>query len=195
MAEQPEAILWADVGDRLGIGVATLRELRASFGDALGLPGGRTVREDVVPALAKILILRERGEGDEEIQRRLRDDPALGDVSPRADWPEVILDRMGDSGTESEGHELPEELPADRSPRWELYRTGSEDEEEKGDYWMIHRLLSTEARKDREILYMVLESIQRLTLEVRDLRYALLISTSRKDRKKGIKSVSRLLSG
>ena len=59
----------------------------------------------------------------------------------------------------------------------------------------LRREIATGAVSERELVLHLMQQVRRLTLEVRDLRYAFLLASSRKDRKKGIKAISRLLSG
>lgn len=59
----------------------------------------------------------------------------------------------------------------------------------------LRREICTHAVEERELLYRMHQLLQTLRLEVRDLRYAFVLASSRKDRKRGRRGISQLLSG
>jgi asparagine synthetase B (glutamine-hydrolysing) len=58
----------------------------------------------------------------------------------------------------------------------------------------LRREIAMNTHSDRELMLHLTQCVRKLALEVRDLRYAFLLASSRKDRKKGVKALSRLLS-
>lgn len=81
-------ILWADVREKLGISVSTLRSIRQRFGSLLGLSGTKKVSSKVIPTIQLINSLRNSGVEDHEIEKELlkgRDEEG---------WPDEILRRI-----------------------------------------------------------------------------------------------------
>jgi hypothetical protein len=62
----------ADVGETLGMSVPEMRAVRNRFGELLGLAGGNRIPEELVPVIALIHRLRQRGMPDNDIERELR---------------------------------------------------------------------------------------------------------------------------
>lgn len=188
-------ILWADVGERLGLNVAALRNLRTTFSSALRLDNSRTVRESIVPVLAHIESLRQQGIPDDEIRDR------IGELPKGREWPEEVLARMEEAATATARVALPP-LPPAAGSAMEPRQAGSMgladasvDASIREMVFDLRRDITTSTVSERELLHHLMQCVQRLTLEVRDLRYAFLLASSRKDRKKGIRAISRLLSG
>ncbi len=172
-------LMWADVGERLGLGVEEIRGIDKAFRDYLGL-SPRQIPERLLPVISFIAELRRQGMSDTEIQNRL--DGIRGDNS----WPDDILIRMT---TEPIAIQAPDTVPepifelADESPEV-LWRRMFTDLRCEIEYLAV---------SEREILHRINQNLQRLTAEIRDLRYALLLSSSRKNRRKGKRDVSGLL--
>jgi hypothetical protein len=57
----------------------------------------------------------------------------------------------------------------------------------------LRREICTNTVSEKEQIQRLVQVVERLITEVRDLRYALVMAASRKDRKKGLKGLSRLL--
>lgn len=55
--------------------------------------------------------------------------------------------------------------------------------------------ICSQAVEQREILHRMNQLLQDLVLEVRDLRWAIILSSSRKERKRGNRTITKLLSG
>lgn len=174
-----------------------------AFGDLLGLGATRGVPESLVPVISLIVRLRTTGIPDGEIERRLKA------VREGDTWPEDILARMEAAATA-----IPEEMPpppqvapgpraaepvaglppvsfplAPIDPPTILEATARELVMD------LRREICTHTVEERELMYRMNQLLQNLILEVRDLRYAFVLASSRKDRKRGRRSLSRLLSG
>jgi hypothetical protein len=101
-------------------------------------------------------------------------------------WPDTYLERLEQCATRMEETSFLEE---------------TEDQFSSNNIEARIRTLILDLRAEiserdigqRELMLRTLETLQKLKLEVRDLRYALLLATSRKDRRRGLRWVSRLL--
>ncbi len=190
-------LLWADIGETLGMTVPEMRALRITFGDVLGLGGGSRVSECLVPIIALIRRMQQRGVSDADIEKDLREG-RVGDA-----WPEEVLARMEAAATAAPLPSQMPDLPEDATPAGpNLYLVkpvqpgGDIPEFTARELVMdLRREICTATVEERELLHRMNQLLQSLILEVRDLRYAFLLSSSRKDRKKGRRSISRLLSG
>jgi len=241
---------WADIGETLALTVPEMRAIRASFGEVLGISQDNRVSAGLVPVIALINGLRQRGMPDDDIIRQLRDS-RVGEG-----WPEAVLARMqsaaaaalpnspapvGTPAGDGRGDYEPIETAEDaKGVDSEMRRAtggclrkgerGSEDSESKirqgtahgeqtygnaGLYLLkpqqsspeiteataremvmdLRREICTHTVEERELLHRMNQLLQNLILEVRDLRYAFLLASSRKDRKRGKRGISRLLSG
>lgn len=172
-------LIWADVGERLGLTVEEIRGIDRTFRDYLGL-SPRQIPERLLPVIRFIAALRRQGMPDTDIQNRL--DGIRGDNS----WPDDILTRMA---TEPVSMQVPDAVsesvpePADEPPE-ALWRRMFMD---------LRCEMEHLAVSEREILHRMNQNLQRLTAEIRDLRYALLLSSSRRNRKRGKRDISGLL--
>ncbi len=187
-------LLWADVGETLGMSVPEMRAVRNRFGELLGLAGGNRIPEELVPVIALIHRLRQRGMPDNDIERELRESQVAGS------WPEAVLARMQMAATAPvarEAHEQVEEQSLPQSPpALYLVKPSATDTTEATARELVtdlRREICTHTVEERAVLHRMNQLLQTLILEVRDLRYAFLLASSRKDRKKGLKNVSRLL--
>jgi hypothetical protein len=101
------------------------------------------------------------------------------------EWPEEVLTRMESSASAlesmAEAARVAVEPFLDNTVRESIFE--------------LRREVAMNTHYEREVMLHLTESVRKLALEVRDLRYAFLLASSRKDRKKGIKALSRLLSG
>jgi len=201
-AEQDPQILWADVGERLGATVTELRSLRTAFGDLLGLGPGRTVSESMMPILKHIQALRREGVPDEEIRQK------IVSLSGEPGWPEIVLTRIEAAASSSEALpagpvatlsgnvpacEPPYEPPHEGQAR-EASPEALPQDTVREIVFDLRREIAMNTHAERELMLHLTQCVRKLALEVRDLRYAFLLASSRKDRKKGVKSLSRLLS-
>lgn len=196
-------ILWADVGERLGVDKTELRELRTTFGDVLGLDASKTVCEGIVPVLERVKSLRLQGVSDEEIRN------AVGRLPKDGQWPEEVLTRMEqvtpvtqtfrgeDAKPEADAAAGIIEAQQSQSVKPSATATPSDLSEQtlREIVFSLRREIGVNACSERDLVFRLMQHVQKLALEVRDLRYAFLLASSRKDRKKGIKAISRLLSG
>src|SRR5690554_766242 len=79
-------IIWAEVGERLGLTVSVMRTIRTEFGPILGIEG-RTVSENQLPIIQEIASLLKDGLSAEQIVERVKS-------SSVSDWTEQVLSRM-----------------------------------------------------------------------------------------------------
>ncbi len=204
-------LLWADIGEMLQLTVAEMRDLRSTFGEVLGLGSTRSVPRPLVPAIEYIVKERRDGTPDLEISKRLK-----GTKETRS-WPEQVLARMEAASTETapplpaathstrEGAAgTPAEIASDSKTAPDTAITyfpdqlSSPHEEDLPVREMIQELRSEIQRRfaaERQDLLRLDQALRRLSLEVRDMRYALLLAFSRRDRKRGKKGISNLLLG
>jgi hypothetical protein len=197
-------ILWADVGERLGATVTELRSLRGAFGDLLGLGPGKTVSESIVPVLEHIQTLRREGVPDEEIRQR------IVSLSGEPGWPEAVLARMQAAAAVSETVSEAQDRGSASLLQVASLSAGEQPHEKDAGVasprsipqdtvremvFDLRREMAMNTHSERELLLNLTQCVRKLALEVRDLRYAFLLASSRKDRKKGVKTLSRLLSG
>jgi len=208
-------LMWADLGERLSLTVTEMRSIRTAFGNLLGLNVVRKVPESLVPVIVLIVQLRQRGVPDPEIERRLRE-ARVGDS-----WPEKALSRMQAAATASPRREDERTAPEARGeqapqkaaqPVLTLVKLGSAQETadapdahylaptvpERTAREMVmdlRREICTHGVEERELLHRMNQLLQNLSLEVRDLRWAFILASSRKDRKRGRRGITRLLSG
>ena len=189
-------LLWADIGESLGMTVPEMRALRSAFGGVLGLGSGNRVPEDLVPVVSLIRRMQLQGVLDSDIEKQLRES-RVGDA-----WPEAVLARMQTAATAVPLPPPPApatEEPVIPGPTLYLVKPGQSGEIAEATaremVMDLRREICTHTVEERELLHRMNQLLQNLILEVRDLRYAFLIASSRKDRNKGKRSISRLLSG
>ncbi|MGI6632002.1 MAG: hypothetical protein ACOX5M_03040 [Bacillota bacterium] len=219
-------ILWADIGERLGLDKNALRDFRKTFSDVLGLDVSHpSVSPDMVPVLERVQFVRQQGIPDDMIREN------VSQLTEEAGWPDEVLARMqqaaetarssaAEATETAEARCVPpvvqpdEEAPANDSEPASSYTPAAShahaafsvresphalpslSEATLREILLdLRREIATGAVSERELVLHLMQQVRRLTLEVRDLRYAFLLASSRKDRKKGIKAISRLLSG
>lgn len=201
-------LLWVDVGEMLHLTVAEMRDLRSTFGEVLGLGSKRKIPRPLVPVIDYIVKERRDGTPDSEIAQ------SLEMSKDNRSWPEEILARMEVASLRT-ASAPPAETPAVHPEGTVSHpaqaggltetiaalfpeQPSFEDEEDLPVREMIlelRREFQRHVSAERQDILRLNEALRRLSLEVRDLRYALLLAFSRKDRKKGKKGISNLLLG
>ena len=180
----------------------------------MGLQTAKRVPEALVPVIGAVAQLRREGVPDQEIERRLKE------ASSGGGWPEEVLARLQAAATvpaRKAEEELSPASPAapcefvrDLSAR-ALYRSvpdmplvaadtpaSASDIPELAVRNMVTGLrmeICAHAVEERELLHRMNQLLQDLILEVRDLRWAIILSSSRKERKRGRRTITKLLSG
>ncbi len=204
--EEQDDLLWADVGDRLNLTVRQMRSLRGDFGDLLGLEDRRGVPEHLIPAIAFISKERQSGTSDSKIRVYLEH------AKTRKTWPEEVLARMETASAAAipKPVEAADNLHTVTSLLLKSASMTAEDEDlavpattnnetSEASYREMLLDLRREMRAhiaaQRADLLRLDQVVRKLSLEVRDMRYALLIAFTRKDRKRGQKGISNLLLG
>lgn len=125
--------------------------------------------------ISLITRLQEEGIPDRELERRLKG-PGTG-----SGWPEGVLARMQSAPAAVAQQQIEDPAIPERTAR-EMVMD-------------LRREICTQTVEERELLHRMKQLLQDLILEVRDLRYAFILAASRKDRKRGRRNLSRLLSG
>ena len=75
-------ILWADIGERLGLDKNALRDFRKTFSDVLGLDVSHpSVSPDMVPVLERVQFVRQQGIPDDMIREN------VSQLTEEAGWP------------------------------------------------------------------------------------------------------------
>jgi len=252
ISKPAKELLWADIGEKLGLSVSSMRSIRQRFGGLLGIPASNKVPENLLGAISFIVTLRRRGIPDDQIEKQLKQSK-VGEG-----WPEEVLSRMEHEnaafltplaaaetarrsaqqepcfqvgfaqarGRRSKSDERNKTFHATpsandgASPVEALEVESDSGQVSKDDSmfgareeWSIpedtrisqrepiremildlRREICTHVVSEREEIERLHQVIQNLVWQVRDLRYALLMASSRKDRKRGYRGISRLLS-
>jgi hypothetical protein len=189
---------WAEVGERLDMTPQEISSLQAVFGDLLGLQDSKTVPEGMAQVIAFISRERRNKIPDDEIIER------ISCMKSSLDWPEQILARMETASTFA--------LPPTSAPAQSAIPSGLQsvhcDQDpldelvSKDESWEVsvketildlRREIRSHFAKQRADILRLDQCLRKLTLEVRDLRYALVLGFSRRDRKRGKKGISNLL--
>ncbi len=175
-----DSLIWADVGEILGLEVEEIREIDRQFKDYLNLES-KEIPASMLPVISFIANSYREGLTVSEIIEKLEG------AKDEDSWPDDILSRMtketAATGAIQVEHEPLFEILSD-DPERVVWRKMIVDLR----YEMEHL-----ATVEREILHRINFNLQRLAQEIRELRYAILISSSRKSRKKGKRSTSSLL--
>jgi len=242
---EPKEMLWAEIGDRLGLSVPTMRAIRTRFGSILGVAASRRVPSELVPVIALIASMREQGVPDDDIEKEVLK------AKNQEGWPEEVLNRIswrkeavatvtpflvrenrrdppsygkkagstggisekpleslpdalgcgesmegGNSGSRKLAGEKPQEYLAPASDAVQASTYNEEVGTRVLEMFLdLRREVSSHVVSEKAEIERLCHVIQKLYQEVRELRYALILSSTRKDRKRGYKGVSRLLSG
>ncbi len=196
--EEQDDLLWADVGEKLNLTVKQMRSLRGDFGELLGLEDRRGVPEYLVPAIAFISRERQSGTPDSKIRTYLQH------AKTKKAWPEEVLSRMETASAAAipKPAEAGEKLATVTSLLLKsAAKTSGIDDDASSDSSYremlldLRREMRAHITAQRADLLRLDETVRKLSLEVRDMRYALLIAFTRKDRKRGKKGISNLLLG
>lgn len=212
-------ILWADVGERLHLSVREMRGIRSAFGDILGLGLSKELPEHMLPAIEYVARRRKEKASDDEIRQELH--LSKSDLG----WPEEVLSRMdavesttknqvaatttseSDPEMADEAEEGSIENPELSAARPRLFLIGGKEGSEAAPDVKDETTTESQALADlrmefhthlsaqREDILRLEQSIRKLSIEVRDMRYALMLGFTRRDRKKGYKGMSNLLLG
>lgn len=214
-------ILWADVGERLNLSVREMRGIRSAFGDVLGLGLSKELPEHMLPAIDYVAKRRKEQASDDDIRQELssskRDLGWPEEVLSRMDSIETATTAEeqiaatttldGDPVITDEVERIWAEYSETSSSRPRLFLIGGEtgsttDEKESGETLDESQVLTdlrmelhTHLASQREDILRLELAIRKLSMEVRDMRYALMLGFTRRDRKKGYKGMSNLLLG
>ncbi len=198
---ESSGLLWADVGKRLGMTPQETLSLQAVFGEMLGLEECKTVPEELVPVIAFISKERLDGTPDHEILGR------LANRKSKLTWPEQVLAIMETASAltlpplpTSMPPPLPLPLPSMPPDVTATSGTLLHDDEPseasiKEMILDLRREIRSHFARQRADILRLDQGVRKLSLEVRDMRYALMLGFSRRDRKRGKKGISNLLLG
>lgn len=185
-----ELLYWSDVAERLGADTSVLKRIQQRFASALGLSDPKRVPPDLLPTISVIVGMIYRGARDEEILAVLSGKSEHG-------WPDEVLERITENPPDASA--CIEETLSAESEVAAFTKLGENIADLPGSssgianlFLDIRRDVSYHAVGEREQIERLIAQVHRLTQEVRELRYALLLSESRKSRKKG-KGIARLL--
>ncbi|MGI6627327.1 MAG: hypothetical protein ACOX4K_03145 [Bacillota bacterium] len=200
-------IFWSDISETFGLSKSTMRNINKRFGDILGITSSNKIPKSSLGAISVIANLQEQGIPDDEIE------VTLLSLKTESGWPDVVLNRIQEQGaTLAPGLEpsisaiadqntykrLTKDLPEPSEYSWIgcLERISQNHEPEwplKEMFLDLRREICSSKVSEKEQIQRLTESVEILVREVRDLRYALVMASSRKDRKKGLRGLSRLL--
>ncbi|HHY12664.1 MAG TPA: hypothetical protein GX529_08540 [Firmicutes bacterium] len=192
-------VFWSDVGDSLGLSKSLMRDINSKFGSILGITPSNKVPRGSLSAISMIVTMQEQGFSDDEIKKALRDSKG------ESGWPDIVLSRINEQvassatlDVSSEIVYLSEDSPEDPGYSWMGCLDNIVREPKRVSYVQdmildLRREICTNTISEKEQIQRLTQVVERLIAEVRDLRYALVMASSRKDRKKGLKGLSRLL--
>lgn len=190
-----DEVYWSDVGERLGLSKSVMKEINARFGAILGITASNKVPRRALGAVSMIVIMQEQGFSDDEITE------ALIETKEGQGWPDIVLGRIREETVSTATSELASrivEMPDDSGRSWlgcleEMAREQRRETSVQDMILDLRREICTNTVSEKEQIQRLVQVVERLITEVRDLRYALVMAASRKDRKKGLKGLSRLL--
>ncbi|MGI6620511.1 MAG: hypothetical protein ACOX35_03545 [Bacillota bacterium] len=195
-----DEVYWSDVGERLGLSKSAMKEINVKFGAILGVTASNRVPRDSLGAISMIVTMQEQGFSDDEITK------ALLEMKEGWGWPDVVLGRIEDEVASSATGEVASrtvEMPVPRVPdgsglSWlgcleEIVSEGRRETSVQDMILDLRREICTNTISEKEQIQRLTQVVECLISEVRDLRYALIMAASRKDRKKGLTGLSRLL--
>lgn len=200
-------VFWSDIGESLGLSMPDIRRISARFGGILGISSLNRVPKSSLGAVSTIAAMQRQGVPDDEIEEAL--------LSSKTDsgWPDEVLNRMQEQAATlaavvetvegghfepAEDHHRMDNLPDSFEWMGCLSKISRSQEHEavspvKDMILDLRREICSSTISEREQIQRLTQVIEVLIREVRDLRYALIMASSRKDRKKGLRGLSRLL--
>lgn len=202
---EEDKILWADVGEKLDLSIDMMKKIRAEYGKILGLTGSRKVARRLLPVIHNIAGFIRDGMSREEIEKKIF--CVQDQVASTAHEPLVIPELLVDT-TEflKQNNEVAHHDPCSKrkeSGTTKLVGEISAVLELAGDNMFsieenindVKAQVNYNAACQRESIARLTLAVQRLTQEVRDLRYCMVLAATRRDRKRGYSGLSSLLSG
>lgn len=165
---------WADIAESTGLSPAVLRRIRSTFQPYLGLDAQGFPGENTERVVKTIVELKRNGADDEEILNALKSACSAG-----AGWPEEVLARM-EAATSASPPLTATQVLEVLSTQERLPETESSLRESLFDFRREMRLYFIKAREQQDRLEAQLVN---LAAEIRELRYALGLVPSRRDRK------------
>ncbi|HHX10283.1 MAG TPA: hypothetical protein GX729_02745 [Firmicutes bacterium] len=192
-----DEVYWSDVGECLGLSKSVMKEINAKFGKTLGITESNKVPSKCLGAISMIVTMQQQGFSDDEIRK------ALMDAKRDSGWPDVVLGRIKDQVASSATSEFASEIEIlelrdDSGRSWlgcleDILGDGKCETSVQDMILDLRREICTNAISEKEQIQRLTQVVERLVAEVRQLRYALVMAASRKDRKKGLRGLSRLL--
>ncbi len=190
-------VFWSDVGNSLGLSKSTMKDISKKFGHLLGVTPSNKVPRSSLGAISMIATMQEQGMSDDEIRE------ALVSSKSQSGWPDIVLSRIQEQVAPSATIAVSQEMTnvsETHNHSWlgclDTIVQGNNRDTALSVQDMIldlRREICTNTVSEREQIQRLTQVIERLIIEVRDLKYALIMASSRKDRKKGHKGLSRLL--
>lgn len=190
-------VFWSDVGNSLGLSKSTMKDINKKFGHLLGVTPSNKVPKSSLRAISMIATMQEQGMSDDEIRE------ALVNSKSQSGWPDIVLNRIQEQAAPSATPAALQEITTvseTANHSWlgclDTIVQSNNRESALSVQDMIldlRREICTNTISEREQIQRLTQVIERLIIEVRDLKYALIMASSRKDRKKGRKGLSRLL--
>ncbi len=192
-------LFWSDVCENLGLSKSITKDINRNFGSILGITEANRIPAGSLGAISMIVTMQEQGFSKEEIEK------TLIDSKKESGWPDMVLSRIQEQAastkiakTRDETVCLAPDSPQGLSFSWLgcLESVVSESKSLVSVQDMVldlRREICTNTVSEMEQIHRLALVVERLIAEVRDLRYALVMAASRKDRKKGLKGLSRLL--
>lgn len=192
-----DEVYWSDVGEWLGLSKPVMKEINAKFGKILGITPSNKVPRKSLGAISLIVTMREQGFSDAEISKALVE--AKGDFA----WPDVVLGRITEQVASAATSQVAPEIKSwevahGSSGSWLGCLDGIAEDMSRGPSVQdmildLRREICTSSISEKEQIQRLTQVVERLVAEVRYLRYTLVMAASRKDRKKGLTGLSRLL--
>ncbi len=190
---------WSDVSHSLGLSKILAKYINEKFGGILGITSENKVPKGSLGGISMIATLLDQGCSDEEITR------ILMDSKKQSGWPDVVLSRINEevASTRVISRISQNENSLEVSLKKAEYSWSDSLDDIIGDTKMeltlqdmildLRREICANTVSEEQQILRLTQAVERLIAEVRNLRYALVMAASRKDRKKGFKGLSRLL--
>lgn len=192
-------LFWSDICESLGLSKSIMKDINRSYGNILGITEANRIPASSLGAISMIVTMQEQGFSKEEIEK------TLIDSKEESGWPDMVLSRIQEQAASSRTVEsgshlvyLTPDPGQELSFSWLGCLEGIVSESKPPISFQdmvldLRREICTNTVSEIEQMHKLVQTIERLIAEVRDLRYALVLAASRKDRKKGFKGFSRLL--